>query len=67
MRKNSPGMNDVIAIAREVMLQHFLNGDQQMAKDVEHVWNKLITTRNCMLARKYNSSNVIDFPLAACE
>ena len=68
MKKSSPELNDAIVIARETMLQLFISGDQQIAKGAERVWRKLIIARNCVPAVKYNSGNVIDFPLVAyCE
>lgn len=52
MRKNLPDISDAVTIARETMLQLFINGERQMAKGAERVWNALITDRNSAQAQK---------------
>ena len=64
VRKNLSDISDAVTIARKIMLQLFINGDHQKAKGAEHVWRKLITVRNCSVEQKFNSDNVLNFPLA---
>jgi len=61
MRKNSSGINDAITIARGVMERLLTEGERDLAKGAEKVWNTLITARNS--ASDFDE-NVINFPIA---
>jgi len=55
--------NTAIAVAREVMLQLFIDGKHQQAKGAECVWNSLIVARNTAQPRECDPNNAIKFPV----
>jgi len=54
-------INNAITIARGVMERLFTEGERDLAKGAENVWNALIAARNS--AGDFEK-NVIDFPIA---
>ena len=60
--KNLLERDEAIAIAREVMEELFTEGERDLAKGAEKVWNTLlITARNSAVDFE---KNVINFPIA---